>query len=181
MLLDMNVYAKQNDLLLTNLISYYSDQDYQQLDKILPILNGTSPISLRIIDWFVTNYSKQHYVVYMYADSRFKVYNDYKLKLKAYSKKRFDPFCRWEKNIIPYRTNQFIQTTIGQLNFFKWMLDNGILDYIQENYECIEKDMMLRNTTKPKTEKNRKKREELSVFASKTIKKEVIEIELSFD
>jgi hypothetical protein len=61
------------------------------------------------------------------------------------------------------------------------MLDNGILDYIQEHYECIEKDMMLRNTTKPKTEKNRKKREELSVFASKTIKKEVIEIELSFD
>jgi hypothetical protein len=105
MLLDMNVYAKQNDLLLTNLISYYSDQDYQQLDKILPILNGTSPISLRIIDWFVTNYAKQHYVVYMYADSRFKVYNDYKLKLKAYSKKRFDPFCRWEKNVIPYRTN----------------------------------------------------------------------------
>jgi phage antirepressor YoqD-like protein len=83
--------------------------------------------------------------------------------------------------VIPYRTNQFIQTTIGQLNFFKWMLDNGILDYIQEHYECIEKDMMLRNTTKPKTEKNRKKREELSVFASKTIKKEVIEIELSFD
>jgi len=181
MLMDMNVYAKQNDLLLTNLISYYSDNDYQQLDKILPILNGTSPISLRIIDWFVTNYAKQHYVVYILSNSRFKVYNDYKLKLKAYSKKRFDPFCRWEKNVIPYRTNQFIQTTIGQLNFFKWILDNDILTYIQENYESIEQDMMHRNTSKPKTEKNRKKREELSVFASKTIKKEVIEVQLSFD
>ena len=179
--MDMNVYAKQNDLLLTNLISYYSDNDYQQLDKILPILNGTSPISLRIIDWFVTNYAKQHYVVYILSNSRFKVYNDYKLKLKAYSKKRFDPFCRWEKNVIPYRTNQFIQTTIGQLNFFKWILDNDILTYIQENYESIEQDMMHRNTSKPKTEKNRKKREELSVFASKTIKKEVIEVQLSFD
>ena len=181
MLMDMNVYAKQNDLLLTNLISYYSDCDYQQLDKILPILNGTSPISLRIIDWFVTNYAKQHYVVYVFNDTRFKVYNDYKLKLKAYSKKRFDPFCRWEKNVIPYRMNQFIQTTIGQLNFFKWILDNDILTYIQNNYESIEKDMIHRNTSKPKTEKNRKKREELSVFASKTIKKEVIEVQLSFD
>jgi len=181
MLMDMNVYAKQNDLLLNNLISYYSEKDYQQLDKILPILNGTSPISLRIIDWFVTNYSKQHYVVYPLHNTRFKVYNDYKLKLKAYSKKRFDPFCRWEKNVIPYRTNQFIQTTIGQLNFFKWMLDNGILEYIQEHYDSIEQDMVLRNTAKPKTEKNRKKREELSVFASKTIKKEVIEVQLSFD
>ena len=177
----MNVYAKQNDLLLTNLITYYSDNDYQQLDKILPILNGTSPISLRIIDWFVTNYAKQHYVVYILSNARFKVYNDYKLKLKAYSKKRFDPFCRWEKNVIPYRHDQFIQTTIGQLNFFKWILDNDILTYIQENYESIEQDMMHRNTTKPKTEKNRKKREELSIFASKTIKKEVIEVQLSFD
>lgn len=101
MKMDMNVYANQNDLLLNNLILYYSDHDYQQLDKILPILNGTSSISLRIIDWFVTNYAKQHYVVYTLSDSRFKVYNDYKLKLKAYSKKRFDPFCRWEKNVIP--------------------------------------------------------------------------------
>ena len=179
--MDMNVYAKQNDLLLTNLITYYSDNDYQQLDKILPILNGTSPVSLRIIDWFVTNYAKQHYVVYILSNARFKVYNDYKLKLKAYSKKRFDPFCRWEKNVIPYRHDQFIQTTIGQLNFFKWILDNDILTYIQENYESIEQDMMHRNTSKPKTEKNRKKREELSIFASKTIKKEVIEVQLSFD
>jgi hypothetical protein len=61
------------------------------------------------------------------------------------------------------------------------MLDNGILEYIQEHYESIEQDMVLRNTSKPKTEKNRKKREELSVFASKTIKKEVIEVQLSFD
>jgi len=177
----MNVYVKQNDLLLHNLTQYYSDQEFQQLDKILPILNGTSPVSLRIIDWFVTNYSKQHYVVYPLDNMRFKVYNDYKLKLKAYSKKRFDPFCRWEKTIIPYKSNQFIQTTIGQLNFFKWILDHQILDYIQEHYENIEQDMSLRNTSKPKTEKNRKKREELSIFASKSIKKESIEISLHFE
>ena len=177
----MNVYVKQNDLLLHNLTQYYSEHDFQQLDKILPILNGTSPISLRIIDWFVTNYSKQHYVVYPLDNIRFKVYNDYKLKLKAYSKKRFDPFCRWEKTIIPYKANQFIQTTIGQLNFFKWIVDHKILDYIQENYDNIEQDMSLRNTSKPKTEKNRKKREELSIFASKSIKKESIEISLHFE
>jgi len=104
-----------------------------------------------------------------------------KLKLKAYSKKRFDPFCRWEKTIIPYKSNQFIQTTIGQLNFFKWILDHQILDYIQEHYDSIEQDMSLRNTSKPKTEKNRKKREELSIFASKSIKKESIEISLHFE
>ena len=47
----------------------------------------------------------------------FKVYNEYKLKLKAYSKKRFDPFCRWERISIPYDENMYMETTIGQLNF----------------------------------------------------------------
>lgn len=179
---NMNVYTKQNDLLLDNLKQYYSENHFCQLDKILKILNGESKISLRIIDWFVTNYSKQKYVVYLLKNgSRFKVYNDYKLKLKAYSKKRFDPFCRWEKIVIPYK-NQHIQTTIGQLNFFKWVLDNEIIEHIEKEYADIEKDMNSRNSTsKPKTEKNRKKREELSISASKSIKKEVIEVSLTFD
>jgi hypothetical protein len=179
----MNVYTKQNDLLLENLKIYYEEKNYTHLDNILKILNGESPISLRIIDWFVTNYAKQKYVVYALTNGkRFKVYNDYKLKLKAYSKKRFDPFCRWEKIIIPYKNDSFIQTTIGQLNFFKWVIDNEIIKYIELEYTDVEKDMNLRNSTaKPKTEKNRKKREELSVSASKSIKKEIIEISLTFD
>ena len=175
----------QNDLLLKNLMEFYENREH--LHKMMYIINGESRISLRIVDWFVTNYAKKYYTVYdlelphSSETVRFKVYNDYKLKLKAYSKKRFDPFCRWEKTIIPYKSNQFIQTTIGQLNFFKWIVDHKILDYIQENYESIEQDMSLRNTSKPKTEKNRKKREELSIFASKSIKKESIEISLHFE
>jgi hypothetical protein len=111
---DMAAYTKQNELLLTNLRSYYERNDFHELDRILKILNGESTISLRILDWFVTNYAKQKYVVYdLKTGDRFKVYNDYKLKLKAYSKKRFDPFCRWDKIVIPYRNNQMIQTTIG--------------------------------------------------------------------
>ena len=112
---------------------------------------------------------------------RLKVYDDYKLKLKAYSKKRFDPFCRWDKIIVPYKS-KFIQTTIGQLNFFKWVIENEIIEYIEANYDDIEADMNLRNSAaKPKTEKCRKKREELSISASKSIKKELIEISLTFD
>jgi len=178
----MTTYDKQNELLLTNLTKYYSDNDFVQLDKILNILKGESEISLRIIDWFVTNYSKQQYTIKMLSNGkRLKVYDDYKLKLKAYSKKRFDPFCRWDKIIVPYKS-KFIQTTIGQLNFFKWVIENEIIEYIEANYEDIEADMNLRNSaSKPKTEKCRKKREELSISASKSIKKELIEISLTFD
>ena len=117
---------------------------------------------------------------------RFKVYVDYKLKLKAYSKKRFDPFCRWDRISIPYKGTTCIETTIGQLNFFKWTLENGVIDFIEENYETIEKDMNNRNSTSKRKElvdnsKTRKKREELSISATKSIKKETVEIVVQFN
>jgi hypothetical protein len=183
----MSSYSTQNDLLLNKLLDYYKESD--NLDKILQIINGQSKISLRIVDWFATNYAKKYFTVYKLSDSekRFKVYMDYKLKLKAYSKKRFDPFCRWERINIPYKDGDYIQTTIGQLNFFKWALENEVIDYINENYITIEKDMNNRNSSSKKREiinnKNltRKKREELSIYASKNIKKEDVEIVVSFN
>jgi len=180
--MDMTAYTKQNELLLNNLKEYYEKNDHENLKKMLDVLSGQSAISLRIIDWFVTNYSKQKYTVYPLSSGlRFKVYTSYKLQLKAYSKKRFDPFCRWQKIDFPYGS-KFVITTIGQLNFFKWILENEILPYIVEHFKDIEDDMNSRNSTvKPKTEKNRKKREELSISAAKSIKKENIEISLTFN
>jgi hypothetical protein len=178
-------YTTQNNLLLNTLNTFY--QKDNNIDKMLSIINGQSSISLRLVDWFVTNYSKKHFVIYPLNGTRFKVYDDYKLKLRAYSKKRFDPFCRWERITIPYKDNVSMQTTIGQLNFFKWALENKIIDYIEEHYEEIEKDMNARNSSSKKNKqdmtdnKTRKKREELSISATKSIKKENIEIVVTFD
>jgi len=189
----------QNDLLMRTLTEFYNKKE--NIDKMIKIINGESKISLRIVDWFVTNFAKKYYTVYelpIKKDSlqmqRFKVYNDYKLKLKAYNKKRFDPFCRWERITIPYDSN-FIETTIGQLNFFKWAIENDIVKFIEENYEDIEKDMNHRNSTSKKKDslenlpidsindnnKTRKKRQELSVSACKTIKKENVKIVVTFN
>jgi hypothetical protein len=192
------------------------------MEKMLAVINGTTNISLRIMDWFVTNYSKKHYTVYDLEGSgtppkRFKVYVDYKLKLRAYSKKRFDPFCRWERINVPHMGGTtYIQTTLGQLNFFKWAIENQVLRYIHDNYSVIESDMNIRNNTSRKmakshqtssatvdgceikvdeptdaaaeidaTEtlkpKNRKKREELSSSATKSIKKEFVDIVITFN
>ena len=205
----------QSDLLLNKLLQFYREND--NFDKMINIINGTSKISLRIVDWFVTNYSKKNYIIYTLINSlnntneRFKVYNDYKLKLKAYSKKKFDPFCRWERIDVPYKNNTCIQTTLGQLNFFKWCIENEIIDYIKNNYEIIENDMNSRNSSSKvkntslnsnisttsnessysyttnssisstSSNKTRKKREELSLNASKAIKKEQITTKLIFN
>jgi hypothetical protein len=179
----MNNYSTQNELLLGNLLEFYKDNN--NIDKMLKIINGESKISLRIVDWFTTNYAKKNYTVYDIEEKRFKVYNDYKLKLKAYSKKRFDPFCRWDRISIPYKNNKEIQTTIGQLNFFRWAIENSVIDYIERNYDDIEVDMNTRNSTAKKQEKmvdkrTRKRREELSLLASKSIKKENVEIVIKF-
>jgi hypothetical protein len=180
-------YSTQNELLLNNLLSFYKNPEY--IDTMLRIITGESKISLRIVDWFVTNYAKKNYTLYDISNTtgihRFKVYFDYKLKLKAYSKKRFDPFCRWERISIPYKTDNSIETTIGQLNFFKWAIENKVIDYISDNYYDIENDMNNRNSTSKRKNihyvKSRKKREELSVSATKSIKKEDIEIIVTFD
>ena len=92
-----------------------------------------------------------------------------------------------------------METTIGQLNFFKWAIENKIIDYIKENYEQIEKDMNNRNSISKRKKdeqpletssitlqnndnnKTRKKREELSVSACKCIKKENVKIVVSFN
>lgn len=197
----------QNNLLMSNLMDFYNHNG--NLENMMKIINGESEISLRIVDWFVTNFAKKYYTVYEFTQSigenevatRFKVYNDYKLKLKAYSKKRFDPFCRWDRISIPYNENQVMETTIGQLNFFKWAIENKIIDYIKSNYELIENDMNKRNittkkratidnkstdkpdstTTSVSNSKTRKRREELSISACKTIKKENVKIIVKFN
>jgi hypothetical protein len=190
----MPAFVTQNDILIKNLLDYYKKDG--RIHKMVNIINGESKISLRIVDWFTTNYAKKYYTVYPIVseneDRRFKVYVDYKLKLRSYSKKRFDPFCRWERINIPYDNNTHIQTTIGQLNFFKWAFENEVISYIETNYNLIEADMNTRNSSSKRNkqsiaingcsgQKTRKKREELSVSASKTIKKEEVEIVVKFN
>jgi len=173
-------------------LTYYKtgeNDENENLERMLRIINGDVNISLRIVDWFTTNYAKKYYTVYdLPTGSRMKVYTDYKLKLRSYSKKRFDPFCRWDRISIPYKNNTHLQTTIGQLNFFKWAFENKVIDYIETNYAAIEKDMNNRNSTSKRkltvavgTQKLRKKREELSISATKSIKKEHVDIVIKFD
>lgn len=176
----------QNDLLIGSLMEYYKDPKILKL--FASIINGEFVISLRMFDWFPTNYSKKEHIVYnLKTGKRFRVFPEYRLCLKGYSKKRFDPFCRWERITIPFDDNTCIETTIGQLNFFRWIFENEVIEYILEHYDEIEADMNQRSGSRrkaaktPSGGKTRKRREELSVSACKCIKKEDVVIKVSFD
>ena len=88
------IHCKQ-ELIVNSLQRFYANRT--DIAEIVTLLQGTSEISLRVIDWFVTNYAKTHSTAYMLNGQEFLVYRDYKSQLKAYSKKLFDPFCRRER------------------------------------------------------------------------------------
>ena len=114
------------------------------LEKLLPILQGTSPVSLRLVDYFVTNYAKKMNTSFPAGGRPFLIYFNYKRELNAYSKRLFDPFCRRERIMFQARGVEPFVTTVGQLNFFRWFIEKHILEYVAENREAIEHDM---NTT----------------------------------
>jgi hypothetical protein len=182
----LTTYLSQNDLLLFKLNNYYKEKE--NLNKMLDIISGKTKISISIIDWFVTNYSKNNNTNLIKENGeRFNVYVNYKLNLKSFDKKTLDPFCRWERIAISIEDNQQIETTIGQLHFFKWAFENKIIDFINENYDIINKDMKSRNSTSKKKQntsnhlgKTRKKREELSCSSIKQMKKEDIKTTIEF-
>lgn len=132
------------DLLLASLTNYYTQVKPRNGDRIEQIISGKSAVSLRLIDWYVTNYCKMHNVVLL-NDARgeyFNVYTNYRSQLKAFKKVQFDPFRRRDRILFRYAPDKLLNTTVGQLNFFRWALDNGVLDNIETNIASIEGDML---------------------------------------
>jgi hypothetical protein len=132
------VQCKQDQIVMW-LQEFYSNTAI--IEKLLPILQGKNAISLRLVDYFVTNYAKKMNTSYMWNEKHFLVYFNYKRELNAYSKRLFDPFCRRERIMFEARGQTPFMTTVGQLNFFRWFLEKGICDYMTEHREEIEKDM----------------------------------------
>ena len=52
----------QNGLLMENLMEFYKNKEH--LKFMMNVISGETNISLRIVDWFVTNYSKKHDSIY---------------------------------------------------------------------------------------------------------------------
>ena len=99
-----NNISSKTLLLLESLISYYS----KNINVLTNIITQKNVLSLRILDWLVTNYAKKHNIVYTIekngSSTNFNIYLDYKNQLRAYSKKYFDPFCRRERILINIKT-----------------------------------------------------------------------------
>lgn len=151
--LQSSVAYSKTDILLETLLDFFREASH--FETLSSIVNKNTTISLRILDWLVTNYAKKNNCTIEKFENgnliAFKIYLDYKNQLRAYSKSNFDPFCRKNRLILnPYTmtivdsmvNSRCFYTTIGQMNFFRWLIKNDIINYLLLNLEHIERDML---------------------------------------
>ena len=177
---DLDIDTKLS-LLMKSLTDFYRDSIY--IEQIKSIIDQNSVISLRILDWFITNYSKKHRTIITNNKRSIDVYQNYKLQLKSFSKRQFDPFCRKNKIIFYYNDEDYIETSCGQLCFFRWCFENNILNYVKDNLSIIEQDMKnsLKSKKNMKTPDSCQKRQPLSVSASRSVSKQNFKYTVKFD
>lgn len=183
------IHCKQ-ELIVMSLQTFYSNR--KDLPEIMELLQGTSIISLRLIDWFVTNYAKRHSIGYLLGGQEFMVYMSYKSQLKAYSKKLFDPFCRRERIMFSLPgTEQFV-TTVGKLNFFRWAIEKNVIEYLKTHREAVELEMnghmkqlsrsrSTRNTTDTSDDAPKRVRVTVNAQPAQALCRRDVEINVEFD
>jgi hypothetical protein len=181
--------SSKESLLKVKLLDFYKDQ--VNLKILLPIILQQTRLSLRSLDWFVTNYSKKYNTNYILLRNGENIsyfpFKSYKSQLKAYSKKFCDPFCRRERVIFDYHLmdiiefkpdikmshKDYIVTTIGQLNFFRFAIQDSIINYAIEHIEEIENDM---NSTLKKRESEKSEAKNINFMEVKSIKRKELSV-----
>jgi len=152
-----------HSLMLSSLTQHFMKHADQRA-QLAELVDGNTAISLRLLDWFVTHYSKEHNVTYWLvgpgqelsetfgqsvptamggAPRKINVYLEYRSQLRAFSKHAFDPFRRHNRISFvvassPLRT---IDTTVGQMNFFRWAIQSRVIEYVLKHLTAIEDSM----------------------------------------
>ena len=157
---DFAMSARQMNI-LASLKDFYNSQTVQSL--LIPVIDQSTPVSLRALDWLVTNYSKKHNVTCLSKqNAMFNIHQGYKTALNINKRRNFDPFRRRTRLKVRHEGG-VIESTIGQLNFMQWAEEHGVMKYLIDNLENIDKEM--NETTKQSRQRKRQgltKRAELT-------------------
>jgi hypothetical protein len=162
---------------LMQIHAWFSEERIEQL--LMPLTRQGDKLSLRALDWLVTNYSKKENIVLKHPRPlapTVNVYDDYQTMLTFWRRKYFDPFRRHQRIYFwwhppgtePCSETVLEETTVGQLNFLHWAETNGIIAYAREHVQEIERDMarcMFESKAAKKEDKQqglKRKRRELS-------------------
>lgn len=141
--------------LLAESVDEYYRSDPAREERLQQVLNRQAGFSLRDIDWYVTNMSARKPQIFRHRRTGriVDVNSDYKDVLRCYHKASFDSFKRRGPDT---------KDDLKQRNFFRWALENGIVDHVAENIQEIKDDMSEMKKKRQQDEdveaKNRKRR-----------------------
>jgi hypothetical protein len=101
-------------------------------------LNTKRPrISQRRLEYFITKYAHHYGVGFQRGTELVSIYQEYRAKRRRYTKRYFDVFRRG--NLLKLEAadkSSSLQTSVAQMNFIRWTLQRGILEYaIQHQYD----------------------------------------------
>lgn len=132
--------SRKDEVLLTSVLEWYN-RDSSRVQQFSDIVKHKNGLSLRIIDWLITNFSKKVSVAIETRGLPSDLYRDYHKNLSAHNKKNFDPFARRQRICVQLFGEEQRFSTIGQLNFFRWFLQKNLCEFLLENKPVIEKHM----------------------------------------
>lgn len=174
----------REQIIMKPLLVFFSNEaNFKQLLDV--VVFKTRNLPLRLLDWFVTNYSKKNDICYNIKRPNgqvevFRAYRSYRAQLKGNKKKEFDPFCRGSTLVLEYECpvdgkKLAFETAVRQLKFFKWAIENLVLDYVESNYEQIYNDMKLndsgarKNKSADNLDQRKRKQNCLNPFINKSM------------
>lgn len=207
-------HGKTIENMMSGIESFFSTSE--RMGKLLPFLKGTSKISLRMIEWFVFVHAMKNSIGWFHNGEYFNVYLDYQILMDHHKKQLFDPMARkWRKekrkdgSVVNmyhginffYTDKDYVVTSVAQLNFFRWFIGKGILDYMLEHYDTLIVEMNKYNAEKKRLkrlriiEKNNAlntpgdlsaencsvRNKKVRVQAMKKVTKKNVEVYVSFD
>jgi hypothetical protein len=176
--MSLSPVESKTDVLLESLRKFYAIP--ANLRILTDVLRNKTSISLRTLDWLCTNYAKKKNIVYVLQPSgkSINVYMEYKSCLKAFSKRAFDPFQRRDRISIMDADGQDMTSTAGQLNFFRFAIQSGVIQYTMQHAAVIEADML--RAIKQRHDTSTKNRKELSRSALKSATATNIQVTVRF-
>src|SRR3989344_8974394 len=104
-------------------------------DFIAIVEGRENALPKRKIEEFIMEHAKNKKLSYsiMKPDGTFgtfNIYEEYQRNVKKYRTKNFSLFRRGQRRYLQFPNENFIETTVGQINIFVWLFSNRTIDYI---------------------------------------------------
>lgn len=172
---------ERSNTYLNHLDQFFSTKKHYEILCDMAGGNRRNGISLRLLEFVCTEFSKSGFTVSAPATDRLtsspldtdkrqlSVQRLYKQHLASQGKRFFDPFRRGPGGrVVLNKFGREVTTSIAQMRFFKFAIRYGIIDYIKRNYALCERRMSEYASAKRRNRRTRPRRKRKGAGSGKS-------------